>query len=379
MDLRQIRTFVAVADLGTVTKAATQLHITQPALSRHIGDVEHALGLKLFDRVGRRLVLSSAGQELLDDCRGLLNYARALGERAQLMRLGDTGTLRVGASPQHIESVFSHFLPRYAQRHPNVQVKVTEGSGGEILGFLERGEVDLGQNLLHSRHLDERRFASQPLESVELLAACHPALPLGSKGTIEVDRLAPHPLLLLDSGFGFRRAFDAACRLAGLKPNIRLESRAPHTLLALAEAGHGVAIIPSALRADRYDLRIVAVTYRGRLLREPLTILWDKRRPLPRYAVAFREMWGEHVREVFPITSPTEGRPARHAPKRTSVGKARGRDCGKSSIDLALNDALRKPRRFFVETKKLTEDEAISPLFVGVDFDVTQVWHSRAQ
>ena len=323
MDLRQIQTFVTVAELGTVTQAALRLHIAQPALSRQITGLEHALGLKLFDRVGRRMVLSSAGEELLADCRALLNHARALGERAQLLQVGDTGALRVGASPQHIESVFSQFLHRYAQRYPNVQVKVTEGSGSEILNMLERGEIDLAQNLMHSRQIDERRFASQLLGWVELLATCHSAMPLGHQGTIAIDCLAQHPLLLLDSGFGFRRAFDAACRLAGLKPNIRLESRSPHTLLAMAEAGHGVAVIPSALRTHRYALRIVAVTYRGSVLREPLTILWDRRRPLPRYAVAFCELWTEHVQQVFPITSPTDGM-LKHIKARGQARKAAG-------------------------------------------------------
>lgn len=317
MDLRKVQTFVTVAEFGTVTQAALRLHVAQPALSRQIADLERELGIKLFDRVGRRLILSSAGEQLLGDCRGLLNYSRSLGERAQLLRRGDTGVLRVAASPQHIESVFSQFLHHYAARYPNVQVKVTEGSGQEIVAMLERGEIHLGQNLLHSIQLDHKRFGSQPLEAVELLAACAPSLALGGHGVIEVERLAPCPLLLLDSSFGFRRAFDAACRMAGLKPNILLESRSPHTLLAMAEAAHGVAIIPSALRTHRYDLRIVGVTYRGMLLREPLTILWDKRRPLPPYAMAFCEMLAEHVRKVFPITRPTE-------PKAESRTRAKG-------------------------------------------------------
>ena len=306
MDLRHTRTFVTVAELGTVSKAALRLRIAQPALSRQISNLEQELGLKLFDRVGRRLRLTAEGEQLLSDCRGLLSYATALSERAQLLRRGDTGVLKVAASPQHIESVFSQFLHRYAQRYPNVQVKLIEAVGLEILAMLERGEIHLGQNLLHAVQPDDRRFASHPLEPVELLAACHPPLTLGKGGTIEIGRLAPYPLLLLDGGFIVRKTFDAACRLAGLKPNILFESRAPHTLLALAEAGHGVAIIPSALRTHRYVLRIVGVTYRGRPLREPLTIFWDKRRPLPRYATAFCEMWAEHVHEVFPITRPTE-------------------------------------------------------------------------
>jgi hypothetical protein len=75
----------------------------------------------------------------------------------------------------------------------------------------------------------------------------------------------------------------APSRMAGLKPTILFESRNPHTLLALAEAGHGVAIVPSQLQCHRYQLRIVGLTYRGRALREPLTISWDKRRSLPRF------------------------------------------------------------------------------------------------
>lgn len=322
MDLRRTRTFVTVAELGTVSKAALQLRIAQPALSRQIVDLEREFGLKLFDRVGRRLLLTSDGEQLLSDCRGLLNHASALGERAQLLRQGDTGVLKVAASPQHIESVFAEFLHRYAERYPNVQVKLYDAVGPDLFAMLDRGEIHLGQSLVHSIQADDRRFGSQLLQPVEMLAACHPQLMLGENRKIEIDRLAPYPLLLMDSEFVVRRTFDAACRLAGLKPNIFLESRAPHTLLAMAEAGHGVAIIPSALRTHRYELQIVAVTYRGRPLREPLTVLWDKRRPRTRYATAFCEMLAEHVREVFPITRPS-GPPIDVEVKRVPARRAR--------------------------------------------------------
>src|SRR5262245_14419680 len=141
MDLRRARTFVTVAELGTVSKAAQQLRIAQPALSRQISDLEQELGFRLFDRIGRRLALTSEGEQFLGDCRGLLNYASAVGERAQLLRQGDTGVLKVAASPQHIESVLSQFLHRYAQRYPNVQVQVFEAAGRESLAMLERGDI----------------------------------------------------------------------------------------------------------------------------------------------------------------------------------------------------------------------------------------------
>jgi DNA-binding transcriptional LysR family regulator len=144
------------------------------------------------------------------------------------------------------------------------------------------------------------------LESIELLAVCHPSTRFGAHRSVEISRLAEFPLLLMDSGFGFRRAFDAASRMAGLKPNIAFESRNPHTLLALAEAGHGVAIVPSQLQCHRYRLRIVGLTYEGRSLREPLTISWDKRRPLPRFATDYCAMLAAYMRETFPVSRPTE-------------------------------------------------------------------------
>src|SRR6185436_4647315 len=107
--LRRTRTFVTVADLGSVSKAALRLRIAQPALSRQIGELEQEVGFKLFDRVGRRLVLTGEGEQLLRDCRGLLNHASAIDERAQQLRRGGASVLKVAASPQFIEGVISDF------------------------------------------------------------------------------------------------------------------------------------------------------------------------------------------------------------------------------------------------------------------------------
>ncbi len=122
---------------------------------------------------------------------------------------------------------------------------------------------------------------------------------------IDIASIAPHPLLLLDSGYSVRRLFNAACRVADVEPNILLESRAPHTLLALAEAGQGVAIIPSVLRTDRYRLRIARVTHRRKPLRDRYVIQWDKRRPMPSYAQNFCTALASYMREVLPITRPS--------------------------------------------------------------------------
>ena len=301
MDLREVRTFVAVAELGTVSKASAQLHTTQPALSRQIANLEAELGLKLFDRIGRRLLLTSEGAQLLQHCRGLLTYAHALREQADGLKRGDAGMLRVSASPHLIEGLFPNFLRDYAKRYPNVHVRLAEVIGPQIFTMLERGELHLAQAVARALTPEEHRFGAFPLAPMEMLAACHPSLKLGKNGAIEIRALAPYPLLHATDDFAMRRSFDSACRLAGFTPNYVLECRSPHALLAMAQAGHGVAIIPSALRVRGYALRLLRVVYRGKPLSEPLTVLYDKRRPLPGYAKVFCDLLATHAKKVFPV------------------------------------------------------------------------------
>src|SRR5215510_5402587 len=144
MDLKRLRTFVVVADLGTVSKAALRLRISQSALSRQISDLEHECGFNLFDRIGRRLFLTTRGEQLLGDCRGVLGQLGSLGERIELLKRGDSGVLKVAASLPPIESVLSAFLQRYAERFPNVRVKLTEALFMYQVPLLKRGEVHFG-------------------------------------------------------------------------------------------------------------------------------------------------------------------------------------------------------------------------------------------
>jgi len=320
MDLRHVRTFVTVAEQGTVSKAALCLRVAQPALSRQINDLEVELGIRLFDRVRRRLILTGEGERLLADCRNILSAVDSLSDRAQLLRRADAGVLKVAATPQMIDGIFSTFLHRYATRFPNVEIKLSEAIGSDLLAKLERGELHLGVSSLQVIPAENHEFESFPVQPVEFLAASHESLRLGSAGNIEISSLAPYPLLLLESSFQVRNTFDAACRLAGLKPRIFIESRTPHALLALAEAGHGVAIVPSVLPTHRYRLRIARITHRRRPLQLPLSVLWHSRRVLPQYAKDFCQFLDAYMREVFPISQPPT-RTALRAAKRAAAGR----------------------------------------------------------
>jgi DNA-binding transcriptional LysR family regulator len=322
MDLRHLRTFVTVAEDGTVSKASLRLRIAQPALSRQIRDLEEELGVTLFDRVRRRLMLTGEGEQLLHDCRAVLGAVDGLRERAQLLRRGDSGILRIGATPQTIDGVLSTFLRRYAERRPKVQIKLTEAVGADLAAILERGQVHVTVSFIQSSQADNPFIESFPLSPLEILAASQDTL--GTAGDVDIARLAAYPLLLLDASFYVRQTFDAACRLAGVKPDIFIESRTPHALLALAEAGHGVAVVPSVLPTYRYRLRVARITHRRRPLGGAYAVLWDKRRALPPYARDFCEALAAHMREVFPVSQPSASR-AKHEAKRSSVRRARPR------------------------------------------------------
>jgi DNA-binding transcriptional LysR family regulator len=304
MDLRHLRTFATVAELGTVSKAATHLGIAQPALSRQIRDLENELRIKLFDRIRRRLALTGEGEQLLVRCRSVLDAVGSLTEQTELLRRPDAGVLKVAATPQTIDGVLSVFLARYAKRRPHVQINLTEAAGAALMAKVERGEVHIAITTAGAIQASNHSFETIWLPSLEFVAVCNRALQLADSAMIGVRSLASYPLLLLDSTFAVRVAFDAACRVAEFKPNIAFESRTPHTLLALAEAGHGVAIVPSVVPTHRYDLQVVRLAYRRKPLREAYAIAWDKRRSLPPSADDFCQALLSYVREVFPISRP---------------------------------------------------------------------------
>src|SRR5215468_9686651 len=197
MDLKHLRTFVAVAELGTVSKAALRLRVAQPALSRQIIDLEKKLGLTLFDRVGSRLRLTGEGEKLLGNCRRLLGYARSITDQALELQRGDSGVLKVATGALMIESVISTFLDRYSKHYPNVQVRLIEGIGVDVLAMVERGEAQLGIIGDAAVPASTGDFGSRPFPPTEFLAAHHSPLELARGRSIDIRGLTPYPLLLL--------------------------------------------------------------------------------------------------------------------------------------------------------------------------------------
>jgi DNA-binding transcriptional LysR family regulator len=300
MDLKRLKTFVTVAERGTVTGAAAALRITQPALSRQLQGLQAELGISLFEQVGRRLHLTAEGAQLLPASRALIGQADTLVEQARTLSRGDTGELRVGATSHMIANVFPGFLRRFAAKYPRVRVTTVEAGGIDQWQLLRRGELHAAVAVLEGR---EAEFIVHPLPLVKIVLASNPHRHFLRGARVDVSDLARVPLLLLKPGFGTRKLLDAACRMDSIVPDVFMESSSPETLLALARKGHGVAIVPTSAHIDERSLRVLPLRFRGKPLTLELAVLWNRERRLPRYAAVFNTSLVAEMREVMLATS----------------------------------------------------------------------------
>lgn len=295
MELRHLRYFAAVADAGNVSRAARRLHVTQPALSRQIQDLEREFACRLFDRIGRRIVLTRDGDEILDRTRRLLADAEALRERARALAGGEAGVLRIGATPQFIEAALPEVLTRYASAYPGIEVQLAEGGGGLLVTRVQQGELHLAVGAWRTGGLQ-----SLPLFPARVLAVMGRSHRLAGRNGLAVKELAGIPLLLLGRDFQTRELFDEACQIAHFEPSVRLESRSPQSLVALAEAGHGIAIVPSAVRIDASRVAVAGMLNGARPLGSWTHAVWDSRRYLPTYAQGFIKVIDDYAKTSYP-------------------------------------------------------------------------------
>jgi LysR family transcriptional regulator, cyn operon transcriptional activator len=322
MHLRQLRTFVTVADTGGFARALGRLHLSQPAASRQIDALESDLGVVLFERSGRGIRLTSGGEDLLRQSRLVLAQADSLRQRAQALNQGHSGILRLGATPQVIENLLAAFLEHYRRSHPGIEVRLVEDGGARLPARLNQGDVELA--IMPS---GDERFDGRLLFPMHVFAVLPKTHRLTRRAMLEVSELAHDPLLLLGSGFASREWFEAACQVAHVKPHIVLESAAPHTLIALAKAGYGIAVLPSPASISREAVRAVPLVHRGTSIGRWAIVAWDAQRFLAPYAERFVQEIAAYCRKTFPgrdliRRAPPLPRP-KDEPARRTVGNPR--------------------------------------------------------
>jgi DNA-binding transcriptional LysR family regulator len=257
-ELRHLRAFAAVAEGGGVAHAASRLARSQPAITRQLQDLETLLGVALFDRGGRSLALTDAGRALLDDARALLAAADAFAARAGAVADGRVGRLTIGFGGAAINSVLGPALGAFRAAQPDVELRLVEHFDDlELSAMVQRRALDAAIVRFATESPELRRVAIgvQPYRAA--LAADHP---LAGAERISLSELADEPFLLWPRSAA-PAAWDAvlrACGDAGFTPRVAQEAVSVPTLLALAAAGLGVALIAEGYAAlARADVRFL--------------------------------------------------------------------------------------------------------------------------
>lgn len=253
MELRHLRYFLAVAREQHFRRASEMLHVSQPAVSEQIKQLEEELGTLLFDRSGRGVKLTPAGQLFKRYARQTLNRLEearvAIDELEGLKR----GTLTVGV----VQTVNAYLIPsviaRFTSDFPDIKVYVEELTMDEIEEKLMEGELQLA---LGFHPTEFHRIVSLPLFEEELVLITPIGHPLATFDSIDLDKITGHPLILLSEGFCTRRAIDQAFRQANCSPRVAVEMNSITGILSAIQAAGTATILPSfALRESGFELR----------------------------------------------------------------------------------------------------------------------------
>ncbi|MFE6256490.1 LysR family transcriptional regulator [Agromyces sp. NPDC057865] len=257
MNLEQLRSFVEVAKFGNFTRAAEELYLAQPSLSRQIAALEQDLGAELFHRARGGSTLTVAGESLLPLARRMLADAdsvrRELAELAGLER----GRVRLGATPTLCISLVAEVFSAFHAEHPGIELHLSEQGSRRLLDELGSGELDLAL-ITTSDAATAERFTVTPLLVEELVVVSSAAAPPVAAGdSIALAEVAGLPQIVFSSTYDLRSTTDAAFRTAGLTPEVVLEGAEMDAVLRFVERGLGVAIVPAMVLIDRPGLRSV--------------------------------------------------------------------------------------------------------------------------
>lgn len=261
MNLRQLSYFVQIADLESMTRAASVLHVAQPSLSRQMQMLEHELGVLLFVRSDKGVKLTEAGQALRDRANVVLQQVRHIRDDIGLHASEPKGELKLGLPASLFDLVTLPLLQEFRNRYPQVQIRATEGTSSAMHEMMLTGRLDTAVvsdveplNMLRSQLL-----LREQLYLVGSVESC-----LSARNEITVRQLVDYPLILTSRPNGLRSIVDRSLADEGLRVNPVVEADSSRLLCELAARGKGYAVLPFSGVAENLRLnRVSTVPIQG--------------------------------------------------------------------------------------------------------------------
>jgi DNA-binding transcriptional LysR family regulator len=239
--VRQMRVFAAVARNLSFTRAARELHLTQPAVSQQVKLLEEEVGLPLFEQIGRKVHLAPAGVELLRYTEQAMELLRQAGESLSAMRGLKRGVLKLGAvstAKYFAPSLLSAFKPAY----PEVTIQFAVGNREEIIQQLAANEIDL---VIMGRPPRELETVAEPFAKHPLVLIASPRHPLANKHRIKLSQLATESFLIREEGSGTRASMERVFREREVPIQVSMEVSSNETIKQAVMADMGISFISS--------------------------------------------------------------------------------------------------------------------------------------
>ena len=256
MDIRQLRTFSCVAELGSLSKASDTLRVAQPALSRQIKLLEHELRAELFTRNGRGMVLTDAGRLLLARTAGIVRQIDQVRDEIQSAGGPPSGRVVLGLVPTVSCVISARLARRTVDRYPGISLCIVESYSGHLMEWLHRGEMDLA--LIYGPSSD-LHLTVQSLGRDPIVAVGPRGGGLVQKKQVDIGWLLKQTLVLPSHSHGLRALIEQAAAKKKLKLNVRLEADSFRVLTSLVEEGLGYSLLPpSSVRNEVADGRLEA-------------------------------------------------------------------------------------------------------------------------
>ena len=254
MELRHLRYFVTLAECLSFTRAAERVHVTQSTLSHQIKQLEDEIGQPLFDRIGKRVVLTEAGESFL-------GYAsKALREvdegLSHLMRAGDelSGEVRIGATGTFNISFVPECLAMFLQRNPTVKVIVEELAADAIGQRLMDATLDVG---IAYQPADPTHLWFEPLYTEEMVLVVSSTHPLAQRRRVRMVELHRQPLVMLPRDFATRTMLEECFRASGAEPVVAAEMNAIAPMIGTVARTQLATIVSTHAVTPREDVRIL--------------------------------------------------------------------------------------------------------------------------
>lgn len=277
MDVKHIDAFLAVARLGHFTRAAAALHVSQPALTTHVRQLEEALGIRLFDRNNRRVQLTQAGRDLVAPFERLSLDLATIVKHAHDLAAHRRGVILVAALPSVAAGILPRAIGALAEKHPAIVVRVRDAIAGRVLELVKSGEVDFG---IGSLIRPDPEVIEEPLFTDRLCAFARQDHPLARRRSVRLRDLGAHPLILTGQDTSVRQIIERTLEQERLPVRVAQEATYMTTAIGMVRAGLGVAILPeSALAADAAP-KLRMLTIRDPELTRQIGLLRRKERSL---------------------------------------------------------------------------------------------------